>query len=202
MLNYAYIDTGAMYRSVTYYFLKYNISINDASAIHNALKNIEIHFERVNSENHVFLNGQDIETEIRGLEISNWVSEVSAISEVRKEMVKLQQAMGHRKGIVMDGRDIGTVVFPNAELKIFLNAQKEIRIERRYMELINKGLDISKAEIEKNLNHRDHIDSTRADSPLRKAADAIEIDNSFLSENDQLEMALELANQHILVTAQ
>ena len=191
-----------MYRSVTYYFLKYNISINDASAIHNALKNIEIHFERVNGENHVFLNGQDIETEIRGLEISNWVSEVSAISEVRKEMVKLQQAMGHRKGIVMDGRDIGTVVFPNAELKIFLNAQKEIRIERRYMELINKGLDISRAEIEKNLNHRDHIDSTRVDSPLRKASDAIEIDNSFLTENDQLEMALELANQHILVTAQ
>lgn len=201
-LSYGYIDTGAMYRAVTFYFISNNIDIQDITLIQVALNNINIHFENVNGENHVFLNNIDIETEIRGLEVSNWVSEVSAISAVRKAMVKQQKLMGLRKGIVMDGRDIGTVVFPDAELKIFLTAQKEIRIERRYQELLSKGLNISRQEIENNLNHRDFIDSTRLDSPLRKAEDAKEIDNSYLTENEQFKIVLELANNLIFATVQ
>lgn len=201
-LSYGYIDTGAMYRAVTYYFISNNIDIQDITLIQDALTHINIHFENMNGENHVFLNNIDIEAEIRGLAVSNWVSEVSAISVVRKAMVNQQKLMGLRKGIVMDGRDIGTVVFPEAELKIFLTAQKEIRIERRYQELLSKGLNISRQEIENNLNHRDLIDSTRQDSPLRKAEDAIEIDNSYMTENEQFEIVLELANNLIFATVQ
>ena len=200
-LNYIYVDSGAMYRAVTYYFLKNNISFTDPVDIEQALEKIKIHFERIAGGNHVFLNQVDIESEIRSMEVSNWVSEVSAISAVRKAMVKLQQKMGTKKGIVMDGRDIGTVVFPDAELKIFVTADKSIRTERRYLELTEKGYHVHQSDIAQNLSHRDQIDSTRSDSPLRQAQDAVLIDNSHLTEQEQLELALELAQQRILATA-
>ncbi len=200
-LDYAYVDSGAMYRAVTFYFLKNNVSFTDPAEIEQALGQIKIHFERIAGANHVFLNQKDIEEEIRSMEVSNWVSEVSSISAVRKAMVKLQQALGTGKGIVMDGRDIGTVVFPTAELKIFVTADKTIRAERRYQELLIKGYPVHKSDIVQNLEHRDHLDSTRADSPLRRAKDAVEIDNSNLTEKEQLDQALELAYERILATA-
>lgn len=194
-LHYAYVDTGAMYRSVTAYFLDNNIDINDRAAVRDALQHIEIHFERTKTGNHVFLNGQDIEEEIRTMRISEMVSPVSTISEVRRFLVAQQQKMGNRKGVVMDGRDIGTVVFPNAELKIFLTADKNIRTQRRYDELIKKGQVVDFEAIKRNLVERDLIDSNRADSPLRQAEDAILIDNSQLTPTEQMQKVLDLVHE-------
>lgn len=194
-LRYAYVDTGAMYRAVTLYFLDNHINLNDVNQVTNALQNIEIHFERVNDSNHVFLNGQDVETEIRTMRISEKVSPVAAISSVRRAMVAQQQQMGKKKGIIMDGRDIGTVVFPDAELKIFLTADTDIRTQRRYDELLAKGQPTDFDVIKKNLIERDYIDSTRADGPLRMAKDAILLDNSSLTPKEQLEKILQLVHQ-------
>jgi len=189
-LEYIYIDTGAMYRAVTYYFIKNEVDAKDEEAIHMALQNIHIRFETINNENTTFLNNQNIENEIRKMYVSEQVSQVAAISSVRTAMVSLQKKMGQEKGIVMDGRDIGTVVFPDAELKLFLTADPNIRAQRRYDELRAKDIAVSLEEIITNLTHRDHVDSTRADSPLRQADDAIVINNSFLSEKEQLEKVL------------
>jgi CMP/dCMP kinase len=194
-LHYAYLDSGAMYRAVTLYFLENRISYQDPEAVAEALKHIEIHFERVHGQNRTVLNGRDVEDEIRRMEVSNHVSPVSAISAVRRAMVQQQQAMGKRRGIVADGRDIGTVVFPDAELKIFLTADADVRTSRRHLELAAKGIDAEWEDIRKNLLERDHIDSTRADSPLRQAADAQVIDNTLLSEQQQLDLALEMAKK-------
>lgn len=191
-LDFVYIDTGAMYRAVTYFFIKNKVDINDGEAIRLALENIHIHFESINQENYTFLNNQNIEDEIRKMYVSEQVSQVAAISLVRRAMVKQQQQMGNQKGIVMDGRDIGTVVFPDAELKLFLTADPEIRAQRRFEELKAKKHDVSLAEIKANLMHRDRIDSTREDSPLRQADDAIVIDNSSLSESEQLDKVLNM----------
>lgn len=200
-MNYAYADTGAMYRAVTLFFLENNVSIQDEKAIREALQRIEIHFERINFQNHTFLNGEDVEHKIREMRVANWVSPVAAIPAVRRAMVAQQQQMGKRKGIVMDGRDIGTVVFPSAELKIFVTADPNIRAERRRLELENKGQNVDFELVKQNLLERDHIDSTRADSPLRQAADARLLDNSNLTQQQQLQIALGWATQ-ILATYQ
>ena len=189
-LGYMYIDSGAMYRAVTLFFLRHQISLQDEELVRKALNEINISF---NAQNHTILNGEDVESEIRRMSVSNYVSQVSAIPIVRRAMVRQQQAMGRGKGIVMDGRDIGTVVFPEAELKIFLTADPEIRVQRRFDELKNKGQKSSLEEVRQNLRHRDHIDSTREDSPLLQAPDAVVIDNSNMAREEQLEYALELA---------
>ena len=181
-LHYAYLDSGAMYRAVTLYFLEQNIDYNNPEAVAEALQQIEIHFERVDGQNRTFLNGQDVENEIREMYVSAHVSPVSAISTVRRAMVAQQQAMGKRRDIVADGRDIGTVVFPDAELKIFLTADADVRTSRRHLELAAKGIDAEWMDIYNNLLERDRIDSGRADSPLRQANDAVVIDNTLLSE--------------------
>ncbi len=192
-LHYVYGDSGAMYRAVTLYFLENALDYQQLTEVEAALPHIEIHFERVEGQNHTFLNGRDVEREIREMRVSEHVSPVSTIPAVRRALVREQQKMGRRRGIVMDGRDIGTVVFPDAELKIFLTADVDVRTSRRHLELAAKGIDAEWDEIRHNLEERDRIDSSRADSPLRKADNAVVIDNTLLSEEQQLEQALELA---------
>lgn len=191
ILGYRYIDSGAMYRAVTLYFLDNQLDYNDPAAVEKALGEIRIHFERVDGQNHTFLNDRDVERAIRELRVSGHVSPVSAIPVVRRAMVRQQKEMGKRRGIVADGRDIGTVVFPDAELKIFLTADADVRTSRRHLELAAKGIDAEWIDIRNNLLERDRIDSTRADSPLRQADDAIVIDNTLLSEEEQLEKVME-----------
>lgn len=182
-----------MYRAVTLYFLDHGIPLDDQEAIENALDRIRIEFKNLNGENHTFLNGADVEESIRDMRVSAVVSPVAAVPAVRRALVRQQQALGRSGGIVMDGRDIGTVVFPNADLKIFLIADEEERVRRRRLELLAKGFELSEEEVRRNLTERDHIDSTREDSPLRQAADAVVIDNTHLTRKDQLEEALRLA---------
>jgi CMP/dCMP kinase len=185
-LRYGYVDTGAMYRAVTLYCIDNAIDLLDKDAILDAIQHIHIHFEHDGDQNLTFLNGVNVEKEIRTMRVSARVSDVATLSDIRRAMVLQQQSMGKRKGIVMDGRDIGTVVFPTAELKLFLTA------ERRFDELIAKETPETLEAVHHNLSERDRIDSTRADSPLRKADDAKIIDNSFLTEDEQLNIALDL----------
>ncbi len=200
--NYIYVDTGAMYRAVTL-FAKNNGFVThdflDQDSLIASLSNISLRFQF--NENlgfaEMFLNNKNVENEIRTLEISQLVSKIAAISEVRKKLVAEQQEMGKNGGIVMDGRDIGTVVFPDAELKLFMTASPEKRATRRYDELIGKGDIISYEDILFNVQERDRIDSTRDDSPLVKATDAIEIDNSDLGIEEQFEKICELIDQKI-----
>lgn len=189
-LHYAYLDTGAMYRAVTLYFLDQGVDYHDPVAVANALSQIKIHFDRVDGQNHVFLNGADVEREIRTMRVSNHVSQVAAIPAVRDAMVLQQQAMGARKGIVADGRDIGAVVFPDAELKIFLSADPEVRASRRHLELAAKGIEAPWDEVRRNIAERDRIDTTREYNPLRQTPDARPLDNTLLSEEEQLKIAL------------
>lgn len=201
-LGYAYVDTGAMYRAVTLYILRNHIEITDLVSIKNALENIDISFE-IDSDGKQFtlLNGENVEKEIRSMEVSNFTSQVSAIKEVRQILVSWQQKIGKNKGVVMDGRDIGTVVFPDAELKLFMTASPDIRTQRRYLELTNKGESVTEEEIRNNLAHRDHLDSTREESPLRQAEDAVVLDNSFLSEEEQLDKVLDWVKEKLLEKA-
>jgi len=197
-LDYAYIDSGAMYRAVTLYCLDNAVDWNDASSIRAALNNIEISFKNHQGKNTTYLNGQNVEAQIREMRVSEAVSPVSTVSAVRRAMVKQQMAMGAEKGIVMDGRDIGTVVFPDAELKLFMTASPKVRTQRRLEELQRKGIyDVSAEDVKRNLLDRDRIDSTRADSPLRQADDAIVIDNSDYTQEQQLQIALQLAKELI-----
>lgn len=202
--HYRYIDTGAMYRSVALYLLRNQIDIYHPEHVAEALGNIVIDF-RVNKETQsqdTYLNGENVEHEIRvNPRVVSIVSDVSAISEVRRFLVKQQQQMGKDKGIVMDGRDIGTVVFPEAELKIFVTADPKIRAERRLEELREKGQHTTLEEVLANLKKRDHIDSTRADSPLKKAEDAIELDNSNMSKDEQFDLVNEWVKQRIQQTS-
>lgn len=198
-LNYRFVDSGAMYRACTLYLLDQNISIDDVEAVTSALDHIHISFDNLNGINTTFLNGQNVEEEIRSLRVSQKVSEVAAIKSVRTKMVELQQAMGREKGIVMDGRDIGSVVFPDAEVKIFVEAEMSVRVMRRYNELIAKGKNVSREEVAENLKHRDHIDSTRKESPLTKTEDHITLDNSYLSREEQTLIALQHIQQKVLV---
>ncbi len=198
-LNYVFVDSGAMYRAITLYFLRHQISLNNKEAIANALKNINLSFLYNESDgtSDMIMNGENVESFIREMKISEMVSDVAAIEEVRTFNVSEQQKNSISKGIVMDGRDIGTVVFPNAELKIFLTAKPEIRVERRYHQLIKTNPLVSKDEIRKNLETRDYIDSHREISPLRKADDAIVLDNSYLEKEEQLAFVLKLAKERL-----
>ena len=184
-LHYNYIDTGAMYRAVTLYFLNKGTDINNAEAVKAHLEEITISFKNHNGENRTLLNDADVSEEIRSMAINNFVSPVAAISSVRKKLVHQQQIIGSKKGVVMDGRDIGTVVFPDAEIKIFLTANIETRAQRRFDELRRKGNAVSLEEIKYNLAERDRIDSNRLDSPLKQAQDAILLDNSNLTPIEQ-----------------
>jgi len=191
LLNYRYIDTGAMYRCVTLYSIQNEIikdKIINEELLHKALENIVIDF-RFNKEllrSETFLNNINVEDRIRLLDVSNMVSPISTIKFVRQRMVRLQQRMGESKRIVMDGRDIGTVVFPNAERKFFMTASVEVRAQRRFQELTQKGENVSFEEIKKNIEERDFIDENRAESPLKQAADAILVDNSFMTRKEQI----------------
>ncbi len=192
-LGYRYIDTGAMYRAVTYFFIQKGIDMENLDAVHEALQEIHIDFEyeRDSGKQNIILNHENIEKHVRRPEINDNVSVVAAIAEVRKQMVNQQQKMGLRGGIVMDGRDIGTVVFPKAQLKIFLTAEEDTRVERRYLEMSLAEPDIDKEDIRTNLLKRDHIDSTRKESPLRQAEDAIVLDNTHLTQDEQVEWVME-----------
>lgn len=198
-LHYKYLDTGAMYRAVTLYFLRKNIPLNDTEQIVNELDSIKIEFKPVNNNGHynLYLNGENVEDQIRSIEVSENVSELSKIKAVRDKLVEQQRKIGKNKGIIIDGRDIGTKVFPNADLKLFLTADKEIRAERRFNELIDKGLNVSYKEILENITRRDREDTNRSESPLLKADDAIEVDNSNMSPNEQLEFIYQLAKDKL-----
>jgi cytidylate kinase len=194
-LGYMYIDSGAMYRAVTYYFLKNNIDLNQAAAVQSAVEKIHLHFEHNKGKSEIYLSGGNIESKIRTAEISERVSDIAALSPVRRKLVSLQREFAAGQSVVMDGRDIGTVVFPNATVKLFITADLNVRTQRRFKELRDRGVNISKKDVEKNLQHRDHIDSTRDDSPLRKADDAILIDNSKMNQSEQLQLALQLIRE-------
>lgn len=201
-LAYVYVDSGAMYRAITLFAMQ-NGYINsdsfDKQTLINSLPSIKLHFE-FNAElgfAEMFLNGTNIEKEIRTLNVSSFVSKIAEVSEVRAKLVEQQQEMGKGKGIVMDGRDIGTVVFPNAELKIFMTASPETRAQRRFDELQAKGDSVTYEEVLKNVQERDYIDTHRTDSPLVIANNAIEIDNSYLTREEQFAAVLELANEVI-----
>lgn len=195
--HYRFIDTGAMYRAVTLFALRNNLAASgqvDAAGLVSKLNEIHIDF-KFNEQtgiSDVWLNGENVEQEIRQLPVSNHVSPVATIKEVRQAMVAQQQEMGREKGIVMDGRDIGTVVFPNAELKLFMTASAEIRAKRRFDELQAKGETVDFADILQNVTERDRIDSTRAESPLIQAPDAIVLDNSHITRDEQLQWAIQL----------
>ena len=184
--GYTYVDTGAMYRAIALYTLRHELA--EPAAVIAALPQIEVGFVRINDEQHVTLNGEDVEGQIRTLQVGNRASEVSQIKEVRAFLVAQQQKMGEAKGIVMDGRDIGTVVFPNAELKLFLTASPEVRAERRYKELVDKGEHPDFETVLKDVNERDYRDTHRAESPLRQAPDAIVVDNSNMTKYEQMEV--------------
>ncbi|MCX2477047.1 (d)CMP kinase [Pedobacter sp. MC2016-05] len=191
-LGFIYVDSGAMYRAVTLYFLRNEIDISNDEAVTDALQHIELNFHSRDYESHITLNGEEVSDEIRLMPVSENVSEVSAHKIVRHEMVKQQQRMGKSKNIVMDGRDIGTTVFPNAPLKFFMTADPKIRAERRFKELESKGNNrTTLEEVFENLAHRDYADTTRKESPLVRADDAIILDNTNLTQEEQLAFALE-----------
>lgn len=190
-----------MYRAVTYYCMQHHIKASDKKAVVEALPQIQIEFSTQEDGPHTILNGTDVELEIRSMEVAAQVSPVAAIPEVRSAMVKQQQALGIHKGIVMDGRDIGTVVFPQAELKIFLTASTEERVQRRQRQLSEKGITAPTDEIRKNLLERDYIDSTRSESPLCKAPHAIVIDNTHLNQSEQLLLVLALVQARLHPTS-
>ena len=193
-LGYVYIDSGAMYRAITLFFLRNSIDLSNTVEVSAALRNINIDFRFNPDAKHadIYLKDENIETLIRDLSVAEKVSAIAAIEAVRTFAVAQQQKMGVNKGIVMDGRDIGTTVFPTAEIKLFMTADSDIRVERRLKELRPKNPQITREEVKKNLETRDHLDSTREISPLRKAEDAIVLDNSHLSMEEQLAFALRL----------
>ncbi len=188
--GYTYVDTGAMYRAIALYTLLNGLE--DEEAIIAALPDIKVGFVLVNGAQHATLNGKDVEAQIRTLEVGNRASRISQIKEVRAFLVAQQQAMGTEKGIVMDGRDIGTVVFPNAELKLFLTASPEVRAQRRFDELVAKGEKPDYAAVLADVNDRDYRDTHRAESPLRQAEDAIVVDNSILTPDEQMQVIIRL----------
>lgn len=198
-LNYVYVDSGAMYRAITLYFLRNHVDWTDHKEVKKALKQISLDFayNSKSEKSEIFLNGENVEYVIRDLVVAEKVSEVAAIKEVREYAVAQQQKMGKSRGIVMDGRDIGTVVFPDAELKIFMTADNEVRVERRFKELYEKNPNITIEEVKTNLELRDYIDSHREISPLHQADDAIILDNTDITEEEQLKKALNWAKETI-----
>ncbi len=200
-LNYNFIDTGAMYRAITLYFIRNNVRLDDPENVAEALKNVNLHFEfnEAKGKSDMFLNDENVEQFIREMTIAQKVSEVAAIKAVRVFAVKQQQVMGKKKGIVMDGRDIGTVVFPNAELKIFMTADIEIRVKRRFLEMQEQHQNISIEDVIHNLQMRDYIDSNREESPLRQAEDARVLNNSDMNQEQQLNLALKWVEEALSV---
>ena len=198
-LGYVYVDSGAMYRAITLYFLRNHLDWTDKADVKKALKEISLEFvfNEKSEQSEMQLNGENVEYMIRDLVVAEKVSEVAAIKEIRKFAVEQQQFMGKQKGIVMDGRDIGTVVFPKAELKIFLTADIAVRVERRFKELFDKNPNITIEEVKANLEMRDYIDSNRQESPLRKADDAILLDNTQLTTKETLNKVLSLIKRHV-----
>lgn len=196
-LGYIYIDSGAMYRAITLYFLRHHVDWTNQEQTNQALQQIQLHFEfnERSQQSDIHLNGENVEYLIRELVVAEKVSEVAAIAAVRDFAVRQQQQMGAQKGIIMDGRDIGTTVFPAAELKIFMTAEQSVRVQRRYQEMLIKNPNVTLEEVQKNLATRDHIDSNRAVSPLRKATDAILLDNTQMTMDEQLDYALKLASE-------
>ncbi|MBC8053271.1 MAG: (d)CMP kinase [Sphingobacteriaceae bacterium] len=193
-LHFIYIDSGSMYRAVTLYLQRQKVDISNEQLVSEALKNIHLNFHSRDYQTHITLNEEEVSDEIRNMAVSEMVSDVSAIKAVRREMVKQQQRMGRSKNIVMDGRDIGTTVFPNAQVKIFMTADPKIRAERRFKELNATEEKITLEEVFDNLAHRDFQDTTRKESPLIRAEDAIILDNTDLTEEEQLQFALENIN--------
>lgn len=199
-LQYNYVDTGAMYRSVTVYFLENYIDLTNPKAIYKALDNIEISFKYNEStgENDTYLNGLNVEKKIRSMEISQNVSQVSTIKAVREAMVNQQKKMGRSKGIVMDGRDIGSVVFPDADLKIFMTADFDVRSERRQKELFDKNQLVDLIDVKENLRNRDRIDTTREESPLVRPKDSVEVDTTHMYLPEQIEHIVQLATSKMI----
>ncbi len=193
-LGYVYIDSGAMYRAITVYFMRNHVDWTDTSDVEAALQSIHLHFEynQQSEQSEIFLNDENVEYVIRDLVVAEKVSEVASIAAVRSCAVAQQQKMGQQKGIVMDGRDIGTTVFPQAELKIFMTADISVRVERRFKEMVAKNPYTTMEEVKQNLEMRDHIDSHREVSPLRQAEDAILLDNTYITMEEQLDFALKL----------
>ena len=198
-LNYIFIDSGAMYRAITLYFLRNHIDWNKANEVAKGLLEIHLDFEYNDEKNqsHIILNGEDVSALVRDMLVSENVSAVSTIKEVRAFAVAQQQQMGKKKAIVMDGRDIGTTVFPNAALKVFITADIAVRVERRFKEMLEKGIIATIEEVQNNLEMRDYIDSNREFSPLRKADDAVVLDNSNMTREEQLKLALGWAKEKI-----
>ena len=196
-LRYTYVDSGAMYRAITLYFLRNSIDLDDQKEIREALENISLEFikNEVSQQQEIYLNGENVEYLIRDLLVAEKVSDVAAIKEVREFATRQQQLMGKGKGIVMDGRDIGTTVFPDAELKIFMTADNTVRVERRFREMYAQNPNISIEEVKNNLEMRDYIDSNRKYSPLRQAEDALVLDNTALTEQQQFDLALKWARE-------
>jgi len=203
-LHYRYIDSGAMYRAVTLHLLRHGVDIGDEVAVQNALPAVEVHFERNpdTRENEIFLNGENVARTIREMEVAQKVSEVAAIRAVRRFAVAEQQRLGRHRGIVMDGRDIGTTVFPDAELKVFMTAEPEVRVLRRFEELRVHDPHITMNEVRANLEHRDHIDSHREESPLRRAEDALVLDNSELTREEQVQIVMGWVDEAVAVVRQ
>lgn len=197
-LGYLYIDSGAMYRAVCLYFLQNDINLSDKKQVSMALDQVNISMENNEGTFLIQLNGKDVTNRIIRLDVSSKVSEVAALSIVRRKLVEIQKLQGIHKGVVMDGRDIGTVVYPSAELKLFVTAEIEVRTQRRFIELKEKNMETPYDAVRQNLMHRDHIDSTREDSPLKQAEDAILLDNSFMNREEQLFLCLKLAKERIL----
>ena len=199
ILNYTYIDSGAMYRAATLHFLKNHVSLSNPKEVKKYLENLRIsfHYNPDAGKQETFLNGINVEDEIRSMKVSEYVSEVSKVKEVRTALVAQQQYLGRKKGVVMDGRDISTVVFPDAELKVFMTADLNIRAQRRQKELLEKGDLVALDKIVQNLAERDQIDSTRKESPLMKAQDAVELDTSQLDFEEQVNQIVELAKNRI-----
>ena len=202
-LGYIYVDSGAMYRAITLYFLRNHVDWTDKKDVRKALKDINIEFQNnpTTELSEIYLNGENVEYVIRDLVVAEKVSEIAAIKEVREFAVAQQQKMGAKKGIVMDGRDIGTVVFPRAELKIFMTADSSVRVERRFKELYEKNPNITLEEIKTNLEMRDYIDSHREVSPLRQAKDALVLDNTHITMKQQLDIALKWAKERMKIMA-
>lgn len=198
-LGYVYIDSGAMYRAITLYFLRNHVDWTAVKEVEEALDNIDIdfHYNEATEKSEIYLNGENVEYVIRDLVVAEKVSDVAAIREVREFAVAQQRKMGKKKGIVMDGRDIGTTVFPRAELKIFMTADNAVRVERRFKELFEKNPNITIEEVKNNLEMRDYIDSNREVSPLRQAKDAIILDNTNITEEQQLKQALKWARENL-----
>lgn len=190
-LHFVYVDSGAMYRAVTLYFIRNQVDIHHPEEVKKALAQIHLNFHSRDYQTHITLNHEEVSDEIREMKVSEQVSAVSALKVVREEMVKQQQRMGASKNIVMDGRDIGTTVFPDATLKFFMTADPKVRAERRFKEMMANGAKITLEEVFENLAHRDYSDTTRKESPLTRAEDAIVLDNTDLTPEEQLQFALD-----------